>query len=462
MKLWSGRFSKETDEAVNDFNSSIHFDSRMFSEDIKGSIAHASMLGAVGIIDTAEAEKIVACLEVLLEDIKAGTVQFSSSAEDIHMNVETLLTQRLGETGKRLHTARSRNDQVALDFRMYTKNSIISIRTDIARFVDVLADLAEEHLHTIMPGYTHLQRAQPITLGHHLCAWSCMLLRDISRLSDCLKRMDEMPLGSGALAGTTFPIDRDAVRKDLGFARLTQNSLDAVADRDFAVELLSCLSLHMAHLSRMSEEIILWTTAEFGFAELDDAYSTGSSIMPQKKNPDVAELVRGKTGRVYGDLTALLTVIKGLPLAYNKDLQEDKEALFDAVDTVKLCLSVMPNMIKTLTFKPAVMRDAASKGFLNATDLADYLVRKSMPFREAYTVSGKLVRLCIETGYTLETLPLEVYQLHCELFTKDVYEAISLETCVNERKSIGGPSPERVLEQIAYIRREKTLLENIY
>ncbi|MCL2084633.1 MAG: argininosuccinate lyase [Oscillospiraceae bacterium] len=451
-KLWAGRFEKETDAVVDSFNSSIAFDSRLYREDIEGSIAHASMLGACGIIDEGEAAGIVAGLERLLEDIESGAVRFSDDAEDIHMNVETLLTERLGETGKRLHTARSRNDQVALDFRMYVMRRIPEVTGGALRLQSVIVNLAELHLDTVMPGYTHLQRAQPITLAHHLMAWCEMLRRDVTRLEDALARMGEMPLGAGALAGTTYPIDRDAVARKLGFSGVTSNSIDSVSDRDFAIETLSALSIMMTHLSRMAEEVILWCSCEFGFAELDDAYSTGSSIMPQKKNPDVAELVRGKTGRVYGALTALLTVMKGLPLAYNKDMQEDKQPVFDALDTVVMCLKVFAPMLATLTFRPGVMRAAASAGFLNATDAADYLVKKGMPFRDAYKLIGRLVGGCVKSGVTLEAAPLDELKQMSDMFGDDYYDAVSLDNCVSRRRVTGGPAREAVLEHIVKIK----------
>ena len=451
-KLWGGRFEKDTDAAVNSFNSSIAFDSRLYREDIEGSIAHAAMLGERGVIDACEAKTLVSGLKQLLNDIESGAAGFSEDAEDIHMNVETLLTQRLGETGKRLHTARSRNDQVALDFRLHIIRAIPGLIGNIKGLQRVLVELAEKHLETVMPGYTHLQRAQPITLAHHLMAWCEMLRRDVTRLEDARARMDELPLGAGALAGTTYPIDREGVARELKFSRVTYNSLDSVSDRDFAVETLAALAVVMTHLSRMAEEVILWCSYEFGFAELDDAYSTGSSIMPQKKNPDVAELVRGKTGRVYGSLTALLTVMKGLPLAYNKDMQEDKEPVFDAIDTVNMCLAVFAPMVQTLTFKPDVMYKAASRGFLNATDAADYLVKKGMPFRDAYTVVGKLVNRCIKDGLTLEALPPGELRQASELFGGDFYDAVELRNCVSRRGAGGGPAKESVLLHINAIK----------
>ncbi len=453
MKLWAGRFQKETDTLVNDFNSSISFDARLYREDIQGSMAHAAMLGRQGIIEPDEAEKIIKTLGEILADIEAGKVAFSVDNEDIHMNIETLLTQRIGATGKRLHTARSRNDQVAVDIRLYLKKEIVQIRKMVLDLMAVLVKKAEENKQSFMPGYTHLQRAQPTTFAHYMMAYANMLRRDVTRLEDCLERMDEMPLGSGALAGTTYPIDRDSVARELGFARITQNSLDGVSDRDFAIEFLSACATMMMHLSRFSEEIILWCSWEFKFVELDDAYSTGSSIMPQKKNPDVAELVRGKTGRVYGDLVTLLTVMKSLPLAYNKDMQEDKEPLFDAIDTVKQCLPVFAAMVDTMTVLPKNMAKAASGGFINATDCADYLVKKGMPFRDAYMVVGRLVNACIQMGETLDTLALKDFRAISDKFEADIYQALELKTCVNERKVPGGPSEQAVEQQIAYIQR---------
>lgn len=457
MKMWAGRFSKEADERVNDFNSSIRFDARMYRHDIIGSIAHARMLAARGIIAEDEAEKLVEGLEGILKDLKTGALSFDPNAEDIHMFIEQTLTQRIGDTGKRLHTARSRNDQVALDLRLYLQDEIGEVRGMVLELLAALTALAKEHLSTVMPGYTHLQRAQPVTFAHHLMAYANMLARDVGRLEDALKRMDECPLGCGALAGTTYPINREVTALALGFSRPTANSLDGVSDRDYAVELCCAIALIMTHLSRFSEEIILWCSWEFKFVELDDAFATGSSIMPQKKNPDVTELIRGKTGRVCGDLTALLTMLKGLPLAYNKDMQEDKEAIFDAVDTVKLCLRTFTPMLYTMTVKKDNMRAAAAKGFINATDCADYLTKKGVPFRDAYKVTGGLVAQCIEKGLTLETLPLEDYQKAHELFSGDVYEAISLDTCVNCRTSQGGPAPSSVQKQIALM--EQFLME---
>lgn len=452
MPMWAGRFTKEIDERVNDFNSSISFDARMYKQDIEGSIAHATMLGECGIIDIEESKSIVVGLKGILEDIESGKLEFDPTAEDVHMFVEAELTSRLGDTGKRLHTARSRNDQVALDIRMNLKVEIKEIEKLVRELIETLCNLAEKNLKTVMPGYTHLQRAQPITFAHHIMAYAQMLLRDLGRLEDTYKRTNIMPLGSGALASTTYPINRQRVCDLLGFDEITQNSLDGVSDRDFCIELCSAISILMMHLSRFSEEIILWCSWEFKFIELDDAYATGSSIMPQKKNPDITELIRGKTGRVYGDLTTLLTMMKGLSLAYNKDMQEDKEAIFDAVDTVKLCLTTFIPMIETMKVIPENMRNAAAKGFINATDCADYLVKKGMPFRDAYKITGTLVHTCIEKNLTLETLPIEEYKALSNVFEEDVYDAISLETCVMQRKAVGGPAPESVKNQIEYVR----------
>ena len=453
-KIWAGRFTKETDKIVNDFNSSISFDARMYREDIEGSIAHATMLGKCNIIDLEESEAIVEELKNILNDIESGKLEFDFNAEDIHSFIEAELTKRLGDTGKRLHTARSRNDQVALDIRMYLKKEVKEIESLIKKLIIVLTDLSEKNLQTVMAGYTHLQRAQPITFAHHLMAYSQMFLRDLERLKDAYKRINIMPLGSGALASTTYPINRRMVCDLLGFDEITQNSLDAVSDRDFCIELASDLSILMMHLSRFSEEIILLCSWEFKFIELDDAYSTGSSIMPQKKNPDITELIRGKTGRVYGDLNTLLIMMKGLPLAYNKDMQEDKEAIFDAIDTVKLSIRAFIPMIETMTIFPENMREAAAKGFINATDCADYLVKKGTPFRDAYKITGEIVRLCIENNLTLETLPIEKYKEFSNKFEEDIFEAINLETCVMQRKVEGGPAPESVKAQIEYIRNK--------
>lgn len=451
-KMWAGRFSKEVDERVNDFNSSISFDARMYKHDIKGSIAHATMLGECGIISREDSDKIIEGLQSILADIESSKLTFDMTAEDIHMFIEAELTKRIGDAGKRLHTARSRNDQVALDIRMYLLDETKTIIDFVKELIQTITVLAEDNLNTVMPGYTHLQRAQPITFAHHLMAYANMLLRDKGRLEDTIKRMSFMPLGSGALATTTYPINRQRVCDLLEFSEITQNSLDGVSDRDFCIELCSAISILMMHLSRFSEEIILWCSWEFKFVELDDAYSTGSSIMPQKKNPDVTELIRGKTGRVYGDLQTLLTMMKGISLAYNKDMQEDKEAIFDAVDTVKLCLKTFIPMLATMRVIPQNMRNAAAKGFINATDCADYLVKKGMPFRDAYKITGRLVAICIEKELTLETLPLEEYKLLSECFDNDVYDAISLDTCVNQRKVYGGPAPESVAKQIEYVK----------
>ena len=448
MKLWGGRFRKETDSLVNDFNSSIHFDCRMYKEDIEGSIAHAAMLSDCGIISPEDKDQITAGLKEILADIEAGKIEFTADNEDIHMNVEALLTEKIGAAGKRLHTARSRNDQVAVDLRLYLRREIDEIVGQILDLQQAVLDQASLHQETVMPGYTHLQRAQPVSFAHHLLAYGEQLKRDVTRLLDCKARMNVCPLGSGALAGTTYPIDRWQTAKLLGFDAPCSNSLDGVSDRDYAVELLSGLSILMMHLSRFAEEVILWCSWEFKFIELDDAYSTGSSIMPQKKNPDVAELVRGKTGRVYGHLMGLLTTMKGLPLAYNKDMQEDKEPVFDAVDTVKMCLPVFAGMIATMRVLPENMRRAAGGGFINATDCADYLTKKGMPFRDAYTTVGNLVYYCTENGKLLEELTLPELQKISPLFGEDVYEALRLETCMGQRSSFGGPAVEETGRQI--------------
>ena len=451
MKLWGGRFQKDTDQLVNELNASIGFDQRLYREDITGSMAHAAMLADCGIISKEDAAAITSGLEGILADIEAGRVAFTADNEDIHMNVEALLTARIGDAGKRLHTARSRNDQVALDFRMYVREQIPVIVGQLLELETVLCRQAKKHQTAVMPGYTHLQRAQPISFAQHLMAYAAMFRRDVTRLEDCGARLDECPLGSGALAGTTYPIDRWETAKALGFAAPMGNSLDGVSDRDYALELLSGLSILMMHLSRFAEEVILWCSWEFKFIELDDAYATGSSIMPQKKNPDVAELVRGKTGRVYGDLITLLTMMKGLPLAYNKDMQEDKEALFDAIDTVEECLPVFAAMVNTLSVRRHNMERAAAGGFINATDCADYLVKKGMPFREAYMIVGRLVNLCIKNHETLDTLTLRDFRAISELFDEGVYEAMALKNCVNGRKVYGGPSKEAVTKQIQLI-----------
>jgi len=451
MKLWGGRFQKETDDLVNDFNASIQFDQRLYKEDITGSMAHAKMLGAQGIISMEDVSAILSGLQSILDDVEAGKVEFTADNEDIHMNVEALLTQRIGDAGKRLHTGRSRNDQVALDFRMYVRSHIPTIVGQLLELERVLCRQAKKWQTAVMPGYTHLQRAQPISFAQHLMAYANMLRRDITRLEDCAVRMNECPLGSGALAGTTYPIDRWMTAKALGFDAPMSNSLDGVSDRDYALEAMSALSILMMHLSRFSEEIIFWCSWEFKFIELDDAYSTGSSIMPQKKNPDIAELVRGKTGRVYGDLMALLTTMKGIPLAYNKDMQEDKEPVFDAIDTVEMCVPVFSAMIDTMTVLPENMRKAAGRGFINATDCADYLAKKGMPFRDAYTVTGKLVAACTAQGKTLEELTIDELRAVSDLFDEDVYAAINLENCMALRASYGGPAVSETTRQIEAI-----------
>jgi argininosuccinate lyase len=447
LKLWAGRFHKELDQKTNDFNSSISFDSRMAREDIEGSIAHATMLGSCGIIDAAESEQICAELKKIWGEIESGTLSIDPASEDIHTFIEGELTSRLGAAGKRLHTARSRNDQVAVDVKLYLKKQCDVLYRQVKELIVVLSHKALGYKDTVMPGYTHMQRAQPITFGHHLLAYAEMFQRDLSRLEDTKKRMDECPLGSGALAGTTYPLNREMTASLLGFDRVTNNSLDGVSDRDFCMELAADIAIAMVHLSRFSEEIILWCSWEFKFIELDDAFSTGSSIMPQKKNPDIAELVRGKSGRAIGDLMTLLTMMKGLPLAYNKDMQEDKEAIFDAVDTLHMCLTAFIPMIDTMKVLPQNMRKAAAGGFINATDCADYLVGKGLPFRDAYKITGELVAECIESGLTLETLPVEIYQKYDAHFDSTIYDAISLETCVNGRKVIGGPAPQNVEAQ---------------
>ena len=454
MKMWAGRLSGDVDEGLNRLNQSIGFDSRMFQEDIQGSMAHATMLGAVGVLEEEESRKIVEGLEQILQDLKEGRLAIDPQAEDIHMFVEQVLTSRLGDLGKKLHTGRSRNDQVALDVRLYLANQEEELIELVEALCACLCDLAQEHLTTVMPGYTHLQRAQPITLAHQLMAYVQMLLRDRERLQQTRERTRLSPLGSGALAGTTYPLDRQLVAEKLGLAGVTENSLDGVSDRDFVLELSADLSILMMHLSRMAEEIILWCSSEFRFLALSDRFSTGSSIMPQKKNPDIAELIRGKTARVYGHHMTLLTMMKALPLAYNKDMQEDKEAIFDIVDTVKLCLSVLPPMWRCATFYPENMRAAAAGGFINATDCADYLVKKGLPFRDAYKITGQLVALCIEKGLTLETLPLSEYQALCPLFDEGVYQAIDLLSCVSLRKVYGGPAAEAVAKQIENARRK--------
>ena len=453
-KLWAGRTEGITSKLADDFNSSIHFDSRMYRQDITGSMAHAAMLGAKGIITPGEADALIAGLEQILHDLDSGTLQIDMGSEDIHMFVEQVLTQRLGDVGKKLHTARSRNDQVALDLRMYLRQEIDTISGLVKQLIACVTDQAEANKAVIMPGYTHLQRAQPITFGHHLMAYAMMLLRDLDRLGDCRRRMNLSPIGCCALAGTTYDTDRYFEAEKLGFDGICRNSMDGVSDRDFCAELLGCLSILMMHLSRFSEEVILWCSWEFKFVELSDSFTTGSSIMPQKKNPDMAELVRGKTGRVYGDLMGLLTTLKGIPLAYNKDMQEDKESVFDACDTVKMCLQVFAQMIASMKALPENMRRAAQKGFINATDLADYLVRKGLPFRSAYKISGGIVADCIARNLVLETYPLEDYRKQSLLIGEDVYEAVDLTACVEKRISAGGTSVSSVEEQIAFVKTQ--------
>ncbi|MBR1607361.1 MAG: argininosuccinate lyase [Clostridia bacterium] len=451
-KMWAGRTAGATDRLADDFNSSIGFDSRMYREDVTGSMAHAEMLAAAGIIRQEEAGQIAEGLQGILEDLDSGALAIDPECEDIHMFVEQVLTQRIGEAGKRLHTARSRNDQVALDLRMYLRKETDEIREKVRALAEALIAQAEANTGTIMPGYTHLQRAQPVTFGHHLMAYCMMLLRDRERLADARRRMNLSPIGCCALAGTTYPVDRQFEADRLGFDGICMNSMDGVADRDFCLELLGDLSILMTHLSRFAEELILWSSWEFRFIELSDAFTTGSSIMPQKKNPDMAELVRGKTGRVYGDLMGLLTAMKGLPLAYNKDMQEDKEGVFDACDTVKKCLDIMTGMLGSLTVRADNMRRAAQNGFINATDLADYLVGRGLPFRSAYKIAGQLVARCMETERVLETLPLAEYRSFSPLFDQDVYAAVDLDACLRRRTSPGGPSPASVQAQIAWAR----------
>ncbi len=450
-KLWAGRTDGKTEQIADDFNSSIHFDCRMYRQDITGSMAHAAMLAAKGIIGQEDADTLIAGLEGILTDLECGALEFDMTCEDIHMFVEQVLTERLGDVGKKLHTARSRNDQVALDIRMYLRDEMDAISGLVKALIVAVTDKAEEYKAAIMPGYTHLQRAQPITFGHHLMAYAMMLLRDVERLADCRCRTNRSPIGCCALAGTTYDTDRSMEAQALGFDGLCLNSIDGVSDRDFCAELLSALSILMMHLSRFSEEVVLWSSWEFKFVELSDAYTTGSSIMPQKKNPDMAELVRGKTGRVYGDLMALLTTLKGLPLAYNKDMQEDKESVFDACDTVKMCLQVFTGMIATMKANTDNMKLAAQKGFINATDLADYLVKKGLPFRSAYKISGQIVAKCIAENMVLETVPLEVYQSFSPLFAVDLYHEIDLTTCVEKRISQGGTSISSVEQQIDWV-----------
>ena len=451
-KMWAGRTDGQVEKIADDFNSSIRFDCRMYRQDIRGSMAHAAMLATKNIITQQDADQLIDGLAQILEDLDSGKLAIDMECEDIHMFVEQVLTQRLGDVGKKLHTARSRNDQVALDIRMYLRDEIQEISQLVKAVITAVTDKADQYADTIMPGYTHLQRAQPITFGHHLMAYAMMLLRDLDRLADCARRMNMSPIGCCALAGTTYDTDRHFEAEKLGFDGICLNSLDGVSDRDFCAELMSDLSILMVHLSRFSEEIILWSSWEFKFIELSDAYTTGSSIMPQKKNPDMAELVRGKAGRVFGDLMGLLTTLKGLPLAYNKDMQEDKESIFDAIDTVKMCLQVFAPMIATMTANTQNMKRAAQTGFINATDLADYLVKKGLPFRSAYKISGQLVALCIQKGTVLEELPLETYKEYSDLFDTDLYNDIDLVTCVEKRISEGGTSTASVKAQIQYVR----------
>ena len=450
-KMWAGRFEKALDKTADDFNSSIHFDKKMYKQDIRGSMEHASMLCKVGILTVDELGEIVSGLASILADLNNGTLAFDENAEDIHMFVEAELTKRIGDTGKKLHTARSRNDQVALDLRLYMRDETAEVIEMLKELIGAILEQAKENTETIMPGYTHLQRAQPITFAHHLLAYCMMLLRDITRLEDALKRMNYSPLGSCALAGTTYPTNRDMVAEALGFDGICMNSIDGVSDRDYCIELESAFATIMMHLSRFSEEIILWSSWEFKFVELDDSYTTGSSIMPQKKNPDMAELVRGKTGRVYGDLMATLTMLKGIPLAYNKDMQEDKEAIFDSVETVKKCLAVFIPMVKTMKALKENMYNASKKGFINATDLADYLTKRGIPFRSAYKIVGTIVGKCVKEGITLDEVPLDEYKSYSDIFGDDLYDEISLETCIRKRISKGSTGYDSVNEQIKYV-----------
>ena len=451
MKLWKGRFSKAATSSADEFNASIGFDQRLYQEDIAGSIAHAKMLGKQGIISDDEAELIIKTLEQIKDDIEAGKVEFTIESEDIHMNIETILTERIGDVGKKLHTARSRNDQVAVDFRLYLKKETGEIDKTLQALTDTLVTLAKKHTDTVMPGYTHLQRAQPVTLAYHLLAYYQMFSRDRERFADCLKRIDRLPLGSGALAGTTYNTDRDFLAKELGFSSVLPNGMDAVADRDFAIEFVECCAVTMMHLSRFCEELILWSSVEFNFIEIDDAFSTGSSIMPQKKNPDMAELIRGKSGRVYGDLMNLLTICKGLPMAYNKDLQEDKLPAFDAADTVKASVSIFTEMISTMEVKKDNMEHAAKYGYMNATDAADYLVSKGMPFRDCHEVIGKIVLYCIGKGIAIEDMSMEEFKSFSDKFEEDIYDKISIRNCIKAKKSKGSTSFESVDAQIAEI-----------
>lgn len=448
MKLWNGRFSKASTSSADEFNASITFDQRLYKEDITGSIAHAKMLGKQGIISLEESALIIKTLEEILKDIEAGKVEFTIEGEDIHMNIETILTQRIGAVGKKLHTARSRNDQIALDIRLYLKKETAAIDTLLQQLLDALEQLAKEHTETIMPGYTHLQRAQPVTLAYHLLAYYQMFARDKERFADCLKRIDRLPLGCGALAGTTYNTNRDFLAEELGFAAVLPNGMDAVADRDFAIEFINCCAITMMHLSRFCEELILWSSVEFSFIEMDDSYSTGSSIMPQKKNPDMAELIRGKSGRVYGDLMSLLTICKGLPLAYNKDLQEDKEPVFDATDTIKACLGIFTEMLLTISVKKENMSHAAKFGYMNATDAADYLVSKGIPFRDCHEIIGKIVLYCINKGIAIDDMTMDEFKGFSEKFEEDIYDKISIKSCIEAKKSKGSTSFDSVKEQL--------------
>lgn len=455
MKLWKGRFSKAATSSADEFNASIEFDQRLYKDDIKGSLAHAAMLGRQGIIPKEDAELIIKTLKEIEADIDAGKVEFTIEAEDIHMNIETILTQRIGEAGKKLHTARSRNDQVAVDIRLYLKEEIAEINRLLSALMDTLVTLAEKHQDTVMPGYTHLQRAQPVTLAYHLLAYYQMFKRDSSRFADCLERMDYLPLGSGALAGTTYDTDREFLARELGFQGVCPNAMDAVADRDFAVEFISCCSITMMHLSRFCEELILWSSVEFSFVEIDDAYSTGSSIMPQKKNPDMAELIRGKTGRVYGDLMSLLTIVKGLPLAYNKDLQEDKLPVFDAGDTLKASVNIFTEMIATMKVKEENMERAAKYGYMNATDAADYLVTKGIPFRDCHEIIGRIVLYCINKGIAIEEMSMDEFKSFSDKFEEDIYDKIAIRSCIKAKRSQGSTSFDSVKQQLADIKAGK-------
>lgn len=455
MKLWKGRFSKAATSSADEFNASIEFDQRLYKDDIKGNIAHAGMLGKQGIIDPDEAKLIIKTLKEIEQDIDDGKVEFTIESEDIHMNIETILTERIGAAGKKLHTARSRNDQVAVDIRLYLKDEIDTIESLLQKLMNTLTDMAEKHTDTVMPGYTHLQRAQPVTLAYHLLAYYQMFKRDKQRFSDCLDRMDYLPLGCGALAGTTYDTDRDYLAKELGFKGICPNAMDAVADRDFAVEFLSCCSITMMHLSRFCEELILWSSVEFSFIEIDDSFSTGSSIMPQKKNPDMAELIRGKTGRVYGDLISLLTIIKGLPLAYNKDLQEDKLPVFDAGDTLKASVGIFTEMIATMKINEQKMDHAAKYGYMNATDAADYLVTKGIPFRDCHEIIGGIVLHCITKGIAIEEMSMEEFKSFSDCFEEDIYEKIAVRSCIAAKKSVGSTSFDSVKKQIVDIKENK-------